>query len=110
MKPSEILREAIRQIRKRGWYKGSLYQGDPCEGPVCVEGAIMAAISNNNSAELDEDGRGVRRTISSRIAHNALTETFGKPPYRFNDHPKTTRLMILRKMGQAARKLEAEGN
>lgn len=110
MKPSEVLREAIRQIQKRGWCQGSLYLGDETTGPVCAVGAMRAAVDPSNRADLapplEYDSFEPYR--KARWALRNVTASHQTIP-GFNDAVKTTRPMVLRKMSQAARALEAEG-
>ena len=94
-KPSEVLREAIKLIRKHGWNQGS-YCGD--DGAICASNAIAIASGRDPWTMPDS---GARRELHSLIKPELIAT--------WNDRDDQTRTNVLRTMGKAARQLERRG-
>jgi len=106
VKPSEVLRGGIEQIKRRGWHQGGLWRDDPCTGPVCMAGALYAAADGASCA----DGVNVNLYSDDVLEASLVVEKVTAWNIAWwNDAPGRTRRQVLHATGRAARMLEAEG-
>lgn len=100
MKASAVLRAAAKVIDTRGFCQGDLYKGDPCTGPVCAWGAIMA---------VGAPGGDVTKGINHFRAEVALRSFIGAAIPHWSDKSGRTPRQVRYAMTIASRRLERQG-
>lgn len=79
----EVLRKAADVLRRRGWLQNILYKNDPKKGPVCLVGALHAAVNDDGNADWPFSSSPGRAMVDD--IRNNLTNRLRVDPAHWNN-------------------------
>jgi hypothetical protein len=96
---SQILARAAQLVSERGLHKGDLFRQSPTFGPLCAEGAIIAAIAGGSvSRSLTYE----QQVLFHHAENRARRLTGGRPLSGWNDEHGRTQFEVVALLSRAA--------